>query len=164
MGKRGPRPKPSKLKMLAGNPGKRPLNKLEPKPDLINQISAPDCLDEDSAKIWDKIATQLHNIKVLTVIDTNALIRYCQLYSQWLQLQKILEEKGLTYEVNKENKNGDKFVCYIRERPEIKLCLRLNAEITRLEKEFGLTPSSRTDISVTIPIEMDEMKRKLFGD
>ena len=30
---RGRRPKPTRLKMLTGNPGKRPFNMNEPKPD-----------------------------------------------------------------------------------------------------------------------------------
>jgi hypothetical protein len=31
---RGRRPKPTRLKMLTGNPGKRPLNNDEPRPDV----------------------------------------------------------------------------------------------------------------------------------
>ena len=33
MGKRGPRPQPTQLRLVRGNPGKRAINKLEPKPD-----------------------------------------------------------------------------------------------------------------------------------
>ena len=36
---RGRRPNPTRLKLLTGNPGKRPLNPDEPKP----QIAVPEC-------------------------------------------------------------------------------------------------------------------------
>ncbi len=32
MGQRGPAPKPTALRILEGNPGKRPLNASEPRP------------------------------------------------------------------------------------------------------------------------------------
>lgn len=35
----GPKPKPTAIKILEGNPGKRPLNLNEPKPQRI----APEC-------------------------------------------------------------------------------------------------------------------------
>jgi hypothetical protein len=36
MGKRGPSPKPTSLKVLQGNPGKRKINKSEPKPHMAD--------------------------------------------------------------------------------------------------------------------------------
>jgi hypothetical protein len=32
MGRRGPPPQPTKLRLLSGNPGKRPLPRAEPQP------------------------------------------------------------------------------------------------------------------------------------
>jgi hypothetical protein len=39
---RGRRPKPTPVKVLTGNPGKRPLNKNEPRPDVL----IPECPPE----------------------------------------------------------------------------------------------------------------------
>ena len=39
MATRGRKPKPTALKVLEGNPGKRPLNENEPKPER----KAPEC-------------------------------------------------------------------------------------------------------------------------
>lgn len=50
---RGRKPKPTNLKILEGNPGKRPLNLKEPKPLQI----APECpkwLKTLAKDIWEK--------------------------------------------------------------------------------------------------------------
>ena len=49
MAQRGRKPKPTAMKVLEGNPGGRPLNKNEPKPDK----KAPRCpawLEEEAKK------------------------------------------------------------------------------------------------------------------
>jgi hypothetical protein len=51
MGRRGPRPEPSSLKLLKGNPGKRPLNEREPKPPA-GAPEAPAHLDEEARREW----------------------------------------------------------------------------------------------------------------
>ena len=43
----GPPPKPTKLKLLAGNPGKRPLNENEPEPEAVAP-SVPAHLDDEA--------------------------------------------------------------------------------------------------------------------
>ena len=51
MATRGRKPKPTALKELEGNPGKRPLNDREPKPEK----KAPPCpkwLNDDAKKEW----------------------------------------------------------------------------------------------------------------
>lgn len=39
-------PKPTRLKILAGNPGKRELNPDEPDPVLLEDLTAPEWLDD----------------------------------------------------------------------------------------------------------------------
>ena len=46
MGKRGPRPRPTALKLARGNPGKRRLNTDEPKP-RTGVGDCPDWLDKE---------------------------------------------------------------------------------------------------------------------
>ena len=41
MGRRGPAPKPTAIKILEGNPGKQKLNHNEPKPPTIIAIPKP---------------------------------------------------------------------------------------------------------------------------
>jgi phage terminase small subunit len=54
---RGRRPKPTRMKILTGNPGKRRLNENEPKPEP----SVPDCPSElgpVARQEWDRLVAQ----------------------------------------------------------------------------------------------------------
>lgn len=55
---RGRKPKPTAVKVLEGNPGKRSLNTGEPKPEK----KAPRCpswLEEEAKEEWKRMAKQL---------------------------------------------------------------------------------------------------------
>jgi phage terminase small subunit len=78
---RGRRPKPTHLKVLMGNPGKRPLNANEPRPE----VAIPDCpveLGEVARREWDRMAPQLASLRILTHLDRAALAAYCGAYSR----------------------------------------------------------------------------------
>ena len=55
MATRGRKPKPTAIKRLEGNPGKRPLNIYEPKP-LKKAPTCPDWLDEEAKREWRRLA------------------------------------------------------------------------------------------------------------
>src|SRR5262249_37411259 len=72
----GRRPKPTHLKLLQGNPGKRPYNANEPKP--APQVpSPPEHLTEVALKEWNRLAELLGRIGLLTAIDRTAFAAYC---------------------------------------------------------------------------------------
>ena len=80
MGLRGPAPKPTAIKRLEGNPGKRKLNETEPKPTM-GVPECPDYLDDVAKKEWGRLTTILTAMKVLTEADYIALANLCQAYS-----------------------------------------------------------------------------------
>ena len=51
MATRGRKPKPTAIKVLEGNPGKRPLNEHEPAPPKAN-IKCPTWLLPEAKKEW----------------------------------------------------------------------------------------------------------------
>ena len=82
MAQRGRKPKPTALKMLEGNPGGRPLNTKEPKPEK----KAPRCpswLEDEAKKEWKRMAKVLENMGLLTEMDMAAFAGYCQAYARW---------------------------------------------------------------------------------
>lgn len=70
-------PKPTALKLLQGNPGKRRIPKGEPKPKI--GAEAPAWLGKRARKFWDNLAPQLVGIRVLTEVDAQALAVLCTL-------------------------------------------------------------------------------------
>lgn len=73
------RPTPTALKKLAGNPGKRPMNKDEPQP----KTGAPECpewMAGDALAEWNRIVPELDRLGVLTCVDGGVLEAYCVTY------------------------------------------------------------------------------------
>lgn len=144
MGARGPAPKPTHLKVLEGNPGKRPLNKNEPKPKPV----APKCptwLDKEAKREWKRVAPELEKLGLLTIVDGTALAAYCQAYSRWAAAEKVLTTEGMTYETE---------TGYIRQRPEVGIVQKYLNLIRGFCAEFGLTPSARS--RMTLPGENED--------
>ena len=68
--------KPTKLKLLEGNPGKRALPKNEPSPKL-GRPSKPKCLTGEAAAEWKRVVPELESSGLLAKIDRPALTGYC---------------------------------------------------------------------------------------
>jgi hypothetical protein len=72
-------PKPTALKLLQGNPGKRPLNDREPKPAVGCEM--PEFVKGDPLYVaeWNREAPRLIRLGILTEIDGDILGRVCVL-------------------------------------------------------------------------------------
>lgn len=141
---RGRKPKPTHLKILEGNPGKRPLNKNEPKPMPI----APKCphwLSPEAKREWKRVAPELERLGLLTQIDRAALAAYCQAYARWREVEEVIRKQGLTLTTE----SG-----YVMPRPEVKIAEKAMQTIRAFCSEFGLTPSSRS--RMTLPEVEDD--------
>ncbi|MCS6715228.1 P27 family phage terminase small subunit [Proteus terrae] len=92
----GRRPKPTHLKVVTGNPGKRKLNDKDPQSK--REIPSPPEHLTDWGKIaWAKLTLLLDGMGVLTVADTLALERLCDIYADILQLRDTIAIEGRTY-------------------------------------------------------------------
>ena len=89
MAQRGRKPKPTAVKVLEGNPGKRSLNTAEPKPEK----KAPRCpswLEDEAKKEWKRMSKQLEQLGILTEIDMAAFAGYCQAYARWKEAEEFI--------------------------------------------------------------------------
>ena len=141
-------PKPTALKILQGNPGKRPLNENEPvfqKSD--NTLKPPAFLSSNAKKEWKRIAPMLTQNNLLTDADMATLAAYCQSYHRWVEAEKIINKYGMTCETT----NGN-----IIQRPEVGIANKSMGEMIKCAKEFGLTPSSRANLKALDSIEQED--------
>lgn len=90
---RGRRPIPTRLKMLTGNPGKRPLNGDEPRPDE-NIPECPPELGPVARAEWDRLVGELAALRLLTNLDRAALAAYCGAYALWAEATVQIEKYG----------------------------------------------------------------------
>ena len=75
------------------NPGGRPLNTKEPKPEK----KAPRCpswLEDEAKKEWKRMAKVLENMGLLTEMDMAAFAGYCQAYARWKEAEEFLTQHG----------------------------------------------------------------------
>ena len=136
MAKRGRKPKPTALKKLEGNPGKRPLTELEPLPP-ISVLRCPNWLLPEARKEWRRLAPALINMGVLTLADAIPFAAYCTAYARWREAEDEITKHGSVYK----DGNGS-----IKPNPYIAISARQLMEIKSLAAEFGLTPATRTAI------------------
>lgn len=139
MAQRGRKPKPTALKVLEGNPGKRPLNENEPKPEKI----APKCpswLEHEAKKEWRRMSKTLEAIGVLTQVDATAFAGYCQAYARWKEAEEFLSKHGTIFKTP----SG-----YIQQVPQVSIAQTYLKIMKDFCSEFGLTPAARSRISVS---------------
>lgn len=74
----GRNPKPTALKLVNGNPGKRAINGQEPDPEYLNDLTPPDYLSAAAKVVWNEIAPNLRNARVLTKMDVPMLHTVCE--------------------------------------------------------------------------------------
>jgi len=89
---RGRRPKPTRMKALTGNPGKRPLNVHEPRPEP----AAPDCPPELSPvarQEWKRLTAELVKLNLITHLDRGALATYCGAYALWAETMEQIQNR-----------------------------------------------------------------------
>lgn len=150
---KGRKPKPTAIKELTGNPGKRPLNQNEPQPPR----EIPQCprhLNAEAKKEWHRIVKDLHTAGLFTKVDRPALAAYCQAYGRWVMAEKKLA--GLEDMVD-ETPNGMRV-----QSVYLQIANKAMDQMRRFLVEFGMTPSARSRVTVQMPEEMDEFEM-LFG-
>lgn len=149
----GRRPTPNALKLLNGNPGKRPLNANEPKPAPI----APKCpghLDAAARREWKRIGPELESLGLLTRIDMAALAAYCQSYSRWIEAEKMIRKHGMLIK----SPNG-----YPQVSPFLTVVNKSIDQMRAFLTEFGMTPAARSRIDVKPVEDKDDMESLLSG-
>lgn len=144
MGKRGPPPKPTAMKILEGIPGHRPLPEGEVLPPLADAEDPPEWLKGQGLAIWHQLAKTLTNLGLLTKNDTMAFARYCDLLAKWIVAKEWIDNHGMTFPVL--NKKGQ--IVEIKKFPQVGEYRMIAAELLRYENQFGMTPSARSRINV----------------
>ena len=143
MGRRGPKPIPTQLKILRGNPGKQVLNADEPQPPTDGIVMPPHLGPVASAR-WAELLPMLQATRVMTRADVEALARYCDTYEWWLAVRAKLKAEGDTYPIL--NDGGE--IKYIAQRPEVAIAHKLAQQLRQLEADFGLSPAARVSLKV----------------
>ena len=129
----------------------------EPKPDPTRP-RCPTWLDDEAKLAWKHLVPQLERMGVLTRIDGNALTRYCQLWARWKKAELFVQKHGDVYPLKDESGRTKCLMPF----PQVASANKLAAQLTRLEQEFGMTPSARTRISVPAARPVSDPEKERF--
>jgi len=147
---KGRRPKPSYLKIIEGNRGKRRLNDAEPRPAPA-PLAAPAWLCASAKGAWDQYAPELQRIGVLTLIDVPAFGALCTLAADVATEDDAVRRTGA-------------LIKSARGRPMANPFLRLRDKhlelLLRYSENFGMTPSARSRVRVTAEPDDDSPAAK----
>lgn len=149
----GRRPKPTHLKLLQGNPGRRPLNTSEPKPPA-ELPPVPDHLSDLAKQEWERTGLQLLKLGLLTSIDRSAFAAYCTVYARWVEAEVALRQTGPVVR----SPSG-----YPMLNPYYTVANQCLSQMRAYLTEFGMSPSSRSRTSVGESQRNDPLEDFLFG-
>uniref|UniRef100_A0A6M3K3R3 Putative terminase n=1 Tax=viral metagenome TaxID=1070528 RepID=A0A6M3K3R3_9ZZZZ len=145
MPKTGPKPQPTALKKLRGNPGRRPLPKNEPATGKYARVPPPPrYLDRYGKNEWRRVAGQLLKAGLLTKVDRSALSAYCACYSTWLNAQDQIKKHGVLVKAP----SG-----FPMQSPYLAISNKALEQMLKFLVEFGMTPSSRARVKADKPEE-----------
>ena len=143
---KGRKPKPTALKKLAGNPGRRPLNDKEPK-IRKGKPRCPSHLNDYAKTEWRRIASDLYEAGLLTYIDRAMLASYCQSWGRWVEAELKLEEMEEQFKIGQVLKtSNDNYV----QNAWLGIANRAQDKMNKIAVEFGMSPSSRSRVTVEI--------------
>jgi P27 family predicted phage terminase small subunit len=133
MGRRGPKPQPTSLRIVRGNPGKRAINVGEPEPVAGEEKDwvCPVELKGAAKAEWERQVKDLRESGILTLADRMVFVEYCEAVGELERYKKAAH--GVS--VQKAMALGYQG-----------MVLKLRAQVKQLAAELGITPSSRSGV------------------
>jgi P27 family predicted phage terminase small subunit len=144
--KRGPKPKPTALKILQNTRSDR-VNDAEPIAAPGTPEKPPELSDDASAE-WDRMLPLLESMGVLSEVDGRVLAFYCTEYATYLNAQAKIKELGMVTTTAAGN---------LKPSPYLTIARTSQTNMLKILAEFGGTPSSRSRLRVEKAQAVDEL-------
>ena len=139
---KGRKPTPTKLKMLRGNPGHRPLPKNEPQSALLD-AEPPGDLSADEQRIWATVFEDIAGSGVVTRLDRPGFRLLVETIADYEDARRTIQEEGPVAQ----GRDGPKA------HPRMPELTSARAEMHRLLAEFGMLPAQRSRVVAHVEAE-----------
>jgi len=103
----------------------------------------PKHLPESARALWRWLSPRLDEMQTLTQVDGPALELLCDAYAEYRTAREVITRDGATYEAVTEAG-----ATMHRVRPEVAIASDAWRRVRAMLTEFGLTPSSRSKVSM----------------
>jgi P27 family predicted phage terminase small subunit len=142
MAQHGPTPASRKLRALKGDK----VDGIEIEPTKKGVPRPPSYLSTEALKVWKRISTDLYKAGLLTWWDRDSFAQYCTSVDLARQAYMHIQQHGMM--ITAYSKQGDE---YEVRNPMVTVYKEATSQTRALAREFGLTPSSRSQISIEAP-------------
>lgn len=147
--------KPTALKLIAGNPGKRALNKQEPDPTYLDDLTPPAWLAPEAVQVWGEMAPMAARAKLLTEVDVQAFAMGCVAIAQYrlatrrtgddaVKRKLAVDDKGNTIT----DEDGKPVYAGEHINPWALVQSMTFKQAMLVFDKFGMTPQARTRIAI----------------
>ena len=151
MGTRGPAPKPTRLRLLAGETRPSVVNYAEPIP-AGGPLTPPPDLRPEAREVWERVVAALGPTGVLTSADKDLLRLYSEPFVRYQEAEAMLSKTGPLLK----GRDGN-FV-----KNPLHQIVRDNADaVKKYARELGLTPAARVGLRSEIGEQANSATAKL---
>jgi len=151
MGTRGPAPKPTRLRLLAGETRPSVINYAEPIP-AGGPLTAPADLRPEAREVWERVIAAIGSTGVLTSADKDILRLYSEAFVRYQEAEAMLSKTGPLLK----GRDGN-FV-----KNPLHQIVRDNADaVKKYARELGLTPAARVGLRGEIGDQANSATAKL---
>lgn len=154
---RGRKPTPTVLRVLRGNPGKRPVNTNEPEPEDLSTVCPEEIAENDDArKEWFRTIVPAIHTRQITSADRAMAIAHCELWATWRSQLAAAGKHAHVVAVGKNN--------YPTPNPARGMANKTFFLLKQVDAELGLTPTSRSRVTKGKGAPtVDKRKERFFG-
>lgn len=152
MGKRGPSPAPTRLKVVRGDQESR-INRNEPLPSDRMDIQPPDFLEGDALDIWHYYAADLIDKGCLTAWDVDTFAIFCKAVAVYRDCARRM---------------GDVYTAQgaaggVIKSPYHQIMRDCDQTIAKFSSRFGFTPGDRADLKVGDEKKIEGGAERILG-
>ncbi|MFU0964058.1 phage terminase small subunit P27 family [Kluyvera ascorbata] len=159
----GPPKTPTHLRLVRGNPSKRPINNNEPQPPKGGP-PVPKHFDKQGKYWFKRMAEELDAIGVISQLDARALELLVEAYTEYRHHCETLDREGYTYAVYSDDdadEGKEREIRMIKPHPAAMMKADAWKRLRAMLAEFGMTPSSRSKVSKDKPDDDDLLSQFL---
>ena len=143
---------PTRTKVIRGTFRKDRAPEHEPEPKLIDEVPKPPShLPRAGKKMWKKIAAELVEKQILTVLDMAALEVCCLNYGIYMEFYEIIHCKIEDPVTGKTRKRTMAEYVLAKDGKIMREHIQMNAAFAIFKNylgDFGLTPSTRAKLDI----------------
>jgi P27 family predicted phage terminase small subunit len=127
--------KPRALKILEGNPGRRPI---EPEVPFKREPPVkPEGLSPDASWMWDEIVFHMQDMNLLKPVDGASLRMLCETFARWKEAVRMRQEEGLLATTSQGRNKA----------PWINIEENASRDFRAWCAEYGITPATEKNLA-----------------